>query len=102
MERITATDLARAGSYRGVLRAELQLVEAAVKAAGPLKQLFMGPQLADLTAFEHDDLVGVVHCCQAVRDHQRGASLDEVRQGLPDHALRLGVERRGSLVEDED
>ena len=47
------------GSYGRVLGRELQLVEAAVEAAGLAQQLLVAADLADLAAVEHHDAVGV-------------------------------------------
>ena len=53
-------------------------------------------------ALDHQDLVGAADGGQAVRDHERRAALHQVREALLDQRLRLGVEARGRLVEDQD
>ena len=47
---------------------------------------------------EHDDAVGALDRRQAMRDHDRRASLDERLQRRLDMALGFRVERRGRRV----
>ncbi len=66
------------------------------------EQFVMVAALDDMAGFEHQDLVGIDHRRQAMRDHQDrvpGRHLGEARLDL---ALGLGVERRGRLVENQD
>ena len=68
----------------------------------PLEQLRMAAALDDAAGIHHQDLVGVHHRRQPVRDHQRGAAdRDAVEFGL-DRFLAFGIQRRGRLVEDQD
>jgi hypothetical protein len=53
-------------------------------------------------AIEHHDLVGVLHGREAVRDDQRGAPRQQLLQRVLDQRLRLGVQRRGRLVQQQD
>ena len=62
----------------------------------------MRADLDDAAAVEHDDLVGVAHGREPVRDRDRRPPLGEPLERLLHRALGLRVERRGRLVEDED
>src|SRR5207248_4331981 len=66
------------------------------------EELAMVAAFDDAAGFNDEDLVGVDYGRQAMRDGQGrvpGRYLGEVRL---DFALRLGIERRGRLVENED
>ncbi len=65
-------------------------------------QFVVGAFLGDKAAFEHDDLVGVADRAEAVRDGDDGAAFHQAFERFHDDLLRLGVERGGRLVEDED
>nr|GEU28155.1 hypothetical protein [Tanacetum cinerariifolium] len=58
--------------------------------------------LHDAAMVEHQDLLGVGHRGQAVRDHQRRAAFRDFLQLRLDRLLRFRVERRRGLVEDQD
>ena len=62
----------------------------------------MGAALHDAAGVEHDDLVGVAHRGQPVRDDQHRAVPHQPLDGLLHQPLRLGVERAGGLVENQD
>ena len=58
--------------------------------------------LDDASAVEHDDAVAVLDRRQPVRDDDRRAPAHQLFERRLDQPLRLGVERRGRLVEDQD
>jgi len=67
----------------------------------------MRPDLGHGAAVEHDDLRGVNDGREAVRDEDDrlsaiGVSPDQVVERALNERLRLGVERRGGLVEQEE
>ena len=62
----------------------------------------MVAHLDDAPFLQSDDLVGVADGAQAVGDDQRRAAPQHRFQRLLDQVLRLGVHRRGGLVQDED
>ena len=51
---------------------------------------------------ERHDPVGPPHRGQAVSDHERRPVAHQVRQRFLDQPFRLGVERRGGFIEDQD
>ena len=81
---------------------QLHLVQPRVDAVGPRHQLVVLADLDDAAAFEHDDGVGALHGREAVRDHERRAVEHQRGQRVLHQPLRLGIERRGRLVEDQD
>src|SRR5271156_2930861 len=81
--------------------AELLLIEARVQTAS-LQQLLVGAALDDVSAVDDEDDIGVTDGREAVRNRDRGAPLHQRLERALNDALRLGVERRGSLVEDQD
>ena len=62
----------------------------------------MAAGLDDAAVVEHDDLVGVAHGREPVRDRDRRPALREPVERLLHEPLGLGVERARRLVEDED
>jgi hypothetical protein len=56
----------------------------------------------DPPVLEHDDLVGVDHGRQPVRDHDEGAVLGDGVDRVAEELLVESVERRGRLVEQQD
>ena len=86
---------------RGLLVAELQIVEPAIEAAGA-EQLVVRAALHHPARVEHDDLVRVAHGGEPVSDHQHRPLRHEPVDRLLHQPLGLGVERAGGLVEDED
>lgn len=62
----------------------------------------MGAELGDPALVEDHDLVGRGDRRESMRDHQQRTSGDEAGQGPLDVRLRLGIRRRGGLVEDQD
>ena len=51
---------------------------------------------------DHKNLVGAANGGEPVRDHERRAPLHQLVQPRLDHRLRLGVERAGRLVENQN
>src|SRR5262245_55619154 len=66
------------------------------------EQLGVRALLAELALVEHENAVGVEDRAQAVRDHERGAALQEPAERGLDLALGLDVHTRGGLVQDQD
>ena len=62
----------------------------------------MGAALDDTPGFQHQNLVGIDHGRQPVRDHERGLVARRTLQLALDGALVGGVERRSGFVEDDD
>ena len=90
----------------GRLRVELLRDEGGVDAVS-LEEGCVRPDLGHGAAVEHDDLRGVNDGREAVRDEDDrlsavGVSPDQVVERALDERLRLGVERRSGLVEQEE
>ena len=62
----------------------------------------MGAALDDSPLLDDEDLVGAADGGETVGDDEGGAALHQLRQAGLDHGFRLGVERAGGFVEDED
>src|SRR5438128_1910512 len=58
--------------------------------------------LDDVAVAQHHDQVSLSDGGQAVRDDERGTPCRQALEALHDEGLRLRVERRGGLVEDQD
>src|SRR3990172_1749294 len=80
---------------------ELQGVQAAVDPPGG-HQLRVGPRLPHLPLVHHDDPVGGQDRRQTMGDDEGGPAGEDLRQRLPDPALRHGVDARRRLVQQED
>lgn len=61
----------------------------------------MGAALDNLALIHDQDQVGFLDGCQAVSDHQGSTTLHDVVEGCLDMTLRLGIQRRGGLIEDQ-
>ena len=61
-----------------------------------------GATFSDAALFQYDNLVGAGDGTHAVGNDDDGLVLDQARQRLLDEGLVLDVERRGSLVEQDD
>src|SRR5206468_9574299 len=87
---------------RGRERLELRVArdERRIAAAGD-DELVVRSDLDDAAVIEDDDLVGVAHGREAVRDRDRRASFGEPVERVLHEALRLRVERARRLVEHE-
>ena len=62
----------------------------------------MRPALQDAAGLQHQDLVGVDHGREAVRDDQRGAAGGDALERFLERLLGAAVQGRSGLVEDED
>ena len=62
----------------------------------------MRPLLGHPAGLHDDDVVGLVHGRQAVRDHDGGAARLEMIERVAEQRLGFGVERAGRLVEQQD
>src|ERR1700682_5953409 len=82
-------------------RSGLDAAQVGIDAAGR-EQFVVGALLRDAAIFQDDDLVGIADGAQAVSNGADGAPLHEAFECLHHQPLRLGIERRGGLVEDED
>ena len=76
-------------------------MELAVEAA-ERHQLVVSPVLHELAVVQHEDHVSIPDRRETVGDHDRRPADHQFVQGIQDHALGLGVDRRGRLVEDQD
>ena len=65
-------------------------------------ELRVRPTLSDLALVDDVDDVGLLDCAQPVRDGDRRPSFRRHVERVLDHLLRLGVEGRGRLVEEQD
>src|SRR5882762_10884262 len=79
----------------------LDAIQVGIDAAGG-QQFVVGALLRDTAILQDDDLVGIADGAQAVSNGDDGAPLHEAFERLHHQPLRLGVERRSGLVEDED
>src|SRR5579883_2599372 len=86
----------------GIQAIRLVLDQTAVEAVLQPHQLGMAAVLDDPPVIEHEDPIEVAHRRQAVGDHQGCAALHQAIHGVPDQRLRLAVEARGRLVQDQD
>ena len=66
------------------------------------EQLLVRALLDDAAVVEHDDVAGAADGGEAVGDHDRRAAGEQPPQAGLDPALRVDVDVRGRLVEDED
>src|SRR5688500_9276457 len=80
---------------------ELQVVQTRIGAARR-QQLAMRDALHDATALEHEDLRRMLNRREAMGDDEYRASLEQPIDRLLNQPLRLGVEGRRGLVEDEN
>ncbi len=67
-----------------------------------LQQLVVRAHLDHAAALQHDQPVRLAQRAQPMGDGDRRAPLDQVVQRLLDLALRLGIDRAGGLVQDQD
>ena len=83
------------------LRAVLRLMQPPIRAPGR-DQLAMPPLFGDPVLIHDHDPVRILDRGEPVRDHQRRRPPRQIRQRALNGALRLGVQRRGRLVQDQD
>jgi len=79
----------------------LRAHQAAIRAVAS-DQLGVSAALDNPALIEHQDAVGADDARQPVRQDQGRAALREAIDGLLDHRLVLGIDRRQGLVEDQD
>src|SRR5947209_1480882 len=79
----------------------LTVPQAGIEAAAG-EQFLVPATLGDDALVKHEDLVGVDHRRQPMRDHQRRAPARHAIERVLDFGLRMAVERRGRLVEHQD
>src|SRR6266850_2576178 len=82
-------------------RSELDAIEFGVHPA-ERQQLVMRSLLGHDALLENDNVVGVANGAQAVGDRNGGPTLHQPRQGLQHQLFRLGIERGGRFVQNED
>lgn len=80
---------------------ELGLVELRVPPTGG-QQLLVSAALDDAPAVDDEELIGVQHRAEPVRDHQTSPSVQYPVQCFTDGRLGLGVQVRRRLVQDDD
>src|SRR5262245_65532734 len=80
---------------------ELQLVEHCV-AAVVAQKLLVPAGLHYATTVDHQDAVGMHDGREPMRDRDGGAAAAELGDCFLHMALRLGIERGGSLIEQND
>src|SRR5688500_9575769 len=80
---------------------QLQVVEAGVEAAAR-EQIFVPAFFDDPPALEDQDPIGGADRAQAMGDHERGPSSQELRQGALQAAFGVAVDAGGGLVQDQD
>mmetsp|Transcript_24158 Transcript_24158/g.71881 ORF Transcript_24158/g.71881 Transcript_24158/m.71881 type:complete len:353 (+) Transcript_24158:643-1701(+) len=96
-KKLAATHTSTKRSRIGV---RLQRVEARIE-AGRRNQSLVCPPLDDAAALEHNDLVGRSHRRETVRHRQHRAAAREQGERVMHRALRLRVEARRRLVEQQ-
>ena len=57
------------------------------------QEFFVTAEFGDAAVIEHDDLVGVAHGAEPMRDHQQGAVVGEFGHRFGDRGLGVHVER---------
>ena len=62
----------------------------------------MRAALDDAAVFDHQNLFGAADGGEAVRDHEGGASLHQVREAFLDGGFGFGVEAGGGFVQNQD
>ena len=65
-------------------------------------ELIMGAFFGDEAAFEHDDLIGIADSAQAVSNDDDCAAFHQAFERFHYDLLRLGVERGGRFIENEN
>src|SRR5688500_17613696 len=81
--------------------AELELVQARI-GASRCQQLAMSSALHDTAAVEHENLRRMLDRGETMGDDEDGPSLEQAIDRFLNEPLRFGIERGGSLIEDEN
>jgi hypothetical protein len=80
----------------------LERIQLGIDAGRLREEILVTADLGHPAALERHDGVGPADGRQAVRDDERGAVPHQVGQRVLHQQLRLGVERRGRFVQDQD
>src|ERR1043165_1106793 len=80
---------------------ELEVVQAPIQSVGG-EQISMRAALDDAALGQHDDEVGVLHRREAMGDHEHGPVCHQAIDRFLHQPLRLGVERAGRFVENQN
>src|SRR5260221_3434893 len=92
----------RAAASGGFEDADALARERGAEEAGALAQIGGRPVLEDAAVLDHDDAVERSQGRQAVGDREHRAAAHQLAERALYLDLRLGVERRGRLVEQDD
>src|SRR5438309_10560194 len=76
-------------------------VELEIRAGRRIEGLVRAP-LDDSARFHHQDVIRSAGRGQSMGDHKRGASLHQIGKPLLNQSLRLGVEARSGLVQNQN
>jgi len=80
--------------------AKLHFIQRGVVPA-PREQLHVRSGFDDAAFFEHDDIVGMLHSRQPVRDYEHRALAHQPLERVLDQAFGFAVERAGGFIEDQ-
>ena len=78
----------------------LLLEDFAIETAA-LDQFIMPTALDDAAFLEHENLVGVLHGGESLRDDEMGAARTQAAHRFLDEPLGLRIDARGRVIEDE-
>jgi len=62
----------------------------------------MCPGLKDLPISKDVDDIGILHCSKPMRHNDHGAILLRLLEDRLDHFLRLGIQVRGRLIQEQE
>ena len=85
---------------RGTVVVELQRCEARVQGVRG-DEIGVGAACDDTALIHDDDTVGFEHGGEPMRDDDRGAGAHQLFERFLHHALALGIECRGGLIEQQ-
>src|SRR5450755_481298 len=66
-----------------------------------LEQFFMSAALDNLTAFQHQDLIGTSNRRKPMRDHERRAPASQLTQSVLNHGFTFAVQAGSCLIKDQ-
>ena len=101
MDRLCREKLSSFSSDTPPLGLFADLDETLVYAVLP-HQCFVGAALGHPAVGDHQDLIGVPDGGQAVGNGDNGLAPGQLRQGVLDQMLVLGIDAGGGLVQDDD
>src|SRR4051812_38418234 len=81
---------------------ELSFRKTTVSAIGVLHQLRMRPAFDQGALLDHADAIALPHGAEPVRDDERRAPDQQLRQRFLDQSLTFAVERARRLIQNED